>query len=343
MSSQQARDRELLRRRSTWSQQLSTVETAVLLAAGVALAGLAVSTATAAGRRRLGLTDHVSAALLAAAAAYALGHLVRGLRLAVLLNDPVVGLRRVMCAHLLTSGVSLLLPFRLGDLFRMRLTGVLVGSTTRGVVAIVLERSLDLGVVLGISIVAAATAPGTVHLLTPLLVVTGLFLVTTISAITVIPVYLQAMSLYLVRRPAAPGGAALVAAMERIMVVLDEAPRLMRRRTPTLLVLTALVWLAELAALRLAVPVFADDLTRLTAVLASFLSSLSSGAVALLPGSLERALARPPLLGVLDKSQVSTYRAVLVVPLLWASAVAGMLVPPWLAGSRRLFRRRVAW
>lgn len=74
----------------------------------------------------------------------------------------------------------------------MRLTGVLVGSTTRSVVAIVLERSLDLGVVLGISIVAAATAPGAVHLLTPLLVVTGVFLVATISAITVVPAYLQA-------------------------------------------------------------------------------------------------------------------------------------------------------
>ncbi len=64
-----------------------------------------------------------------------------------------------------TPGVSLLLPFRLADLFRTRLTGVLVGSTTRGVVAIVLERSLDLGVVLGI--VAAATAPGAVHLSWP--------------------------------------------------------------------------------------------------------------------------------------------------------------------------------
>lgn len=343
LSGQHARDSALMRRRSTWSQQLSPVETAVLLAGVVVLAVLATSTASPGVRHRLGITDQASVALVAAAAVYAFGHLVRGLRLAVLLNDPVVGVRRIMAAHLLTSGLGLLLPFRLGDLVRMRVTGVLVGSTTRGVVAIVLERSLDLGVVLGITVVAAATAPGTVHLLTPLLVVTGLFLGVSVAAVTVVPDYLQAMSLYLVRRPAAPGGARLVAVMEQVMVVLAEAPRLMRRRTPTLVVLTGLVWMAELLALRLAVPVLADDVVRLTGVLAAFLSSLSSGTVALLPGSLQRALTKPPLLGALDPDQVSTYRAVLVVPLLWASAVAGVLLQPVLAGNRRRLRRRPVW
>lgn len=341
-STQEARDRRLMRSPSTWTQQLSTVETVVLLAGIALLAGLAVSTTFPGGRQRLGLTSDASAALLTAAAVYSLGHLVRGLRLAILLKDPVVGVRRVMAAHLLTSGLSLLLPFRLGDLIRMRVTGVLVGSTTRGVVAIVLERLLDVGVVLGISIVAAATVSGTVYLLTPLLVLTGLFVVATIAAVTVVPDYLQALSLYLVRRPTVPGGTRLVASMERVMIVLKEAPRLMQRRTPTLVVLTALIWLAEFVALRLAMPVLADNVIRLTGVLASFLSSLSSGAVALLPGSLDRALTRPPLLSSLDNSQVETYRTVLVVPLLWASAVAGVLIRPVLTGSRRL-RRRPGW
>lgn len=343
MSTQQARDRELMRPRSMWTGQLTTVEVVVLVTGVVLLAGLALSTLLPYGRQRLGLTGHVSAALLTAAAVYALGHLVRGLRLAILLNDPLAGVRRVMAAHLLTSGLSLLLPFRLGDLVRMRVTGVLVGSTTRGVVAIVLERLLDVGVVLGISIVAAATVSGTAYLLTPLLVLTGLFVVATIAAVTVVPDYLQAMSLYLVRRPSVPGGARLVASMERVMIVLEEAPRLMQRRTPTLVVLTALVWLAEFVALRLAVPVLADNVIRLTGVLASFLSSLSSGAVALLPGSLDRALTRPPLLNTLDSAQVKTYRAVLVVPLLWASAVAGALVRPLLTGSRRRVVGRAGW
>ncbi len=343
MRTQRARDMALVRRRSTWSQQLSKVEAAALLAGIVVLAGLAAGTLVPIVRQRLGLTGRASAALLGAAAIYSLGHLLRGLRLAVLLNDPVVGVRRVLTAHLFTSGLSLLLPFKLGDLIRMRVMGVLVGSATRGVVAIVLERSLDVGVVLGIAIVAAATATGTAQLLTPLLVVSSAFVVATIAAVTVVPDYLKAMSLYLVRRPAVPGGVRLVAGLERVMIVLDEAPRLLRRRTPTLVLLTGLVWSAELVALRLAVPVLADNLIRLAGVLASFLSSLSSGSIALLPGSLERALTGVPLLQVLHSSQLRVYRTVLVVPLLWASASAGVLARTALVGSRRPGRRRRAW
>lgn len=342
-STQRLRDCALVRRRSTLSQELSTVEAAVLIVGVGVLAGLATATLLPSGRQWLGLTGRASAALLAASLVYSLGHMVRGLRLAVLLNDPVVGLRRILMVHMLTSGVGLLLPFKLGDLVRMRITGVLVGSATRGVVAVVLERSLDVGVVLTISVVATASSNGAIHLLTPLLIVSAVFVVATIAAVTVVPDYLSSLSLYLVRRPAVPGGVRLIAGLERILVVLDEAPRLLRRRTPTLVVLTGLVWLAELVALGLAVPVLAHDLVRLSSALASFLSSLSSGSVALLPGSLERALATPPLLEQLSDIQLQAYRTVLVVPLLWASACAGVLVRRVILRRGWPGRRKPAW
>lgn len=342
MRTQQQRDAAILGRPSAWSQRLSRAETAVLFVGILTLAGLALSTLVPAGRRGLGLGSRASVTLVAAAAVYAVGHLLRGLRLAVLLNDPVVGVRRIFAAHILTSGLSLLLPFRLGDLVRMRVTGALVGSTARGVVAIVLERCLDVGVILGISVVAAS-AGGSSRLFTPLLVVSGVFVVATVAAVTVVPKYLDAISLYLVRRPAAPGGARLVAGMERVMRILDEAPRLIRRRTPTLVALTAMVWLAELVALRLAVPVLADSLVRLTGALASFLSSLSSGSVALLPDALTEALSRAPQLGSVQAADLRAYRLVLVVPLLWASVAAGGAIRSALVGAGRPARRKLPW
>lgn len=338
---QRARDMDFIADRPTWPRQLSRIEAGMLTLAIAILAALAASTLLGAGRHRLGLTGRPSATLLAAALAYCLGHVVRGLRLAVLLNDPAVGVRRILATHVLTSGISLLLPFKLGDLVRMRLTGVLVGSTTRGVVAIVLERSLDVGVVLTISIVAAVTGEGAVPLLTPLLVVSGAFVLATVAAVTIVPDYLRAMSLYLVRRPATPGGARLITGLDRVMVVLDEAPRLLRRRTPTLVLLTGLVWSAELVALGLALPVLAQNVGRLSVALATFLSSLSSGSVALLPGSLEGALARVPLLAQLGNDQLQAYRSVLVVPLLWASAAAGVWAGPRLVTHHR--RKQSAW
>lgn len=258
--------------------------------------------------------------MLAPTAVYAFGHLLRGLRLAVLLHDPVVGARRVLAVHLFTAGIGLLMPYRLGDVVRVRATGVLVGSTSRALVAVVLERLLDVGVVLGLSLFAAATAGGSMTRFAPLLVLSGVFVLLTAAAVTVLPAYLRALSLYVVRRPDAPGGEGLLGALERLLHVLDEAPHLLRRRTPMLVLLTALVWVAELTALGLAVPALGQDPVRLSRGLVSFLSSLSSDSVALLP----------------QPSQSPLYRAVLLVPLLLASSVSGVVL------VRRLLPR-LAW
>lgn len=343
MITQYDRDRATLDRRPSRARQLAGVERLALVAGIVVLGALAVATLVPAARARLQLTTTPVGPLVAAAAVYALGHLLRGLRLAVLLNDPVVGARRILAVHLLTAGLSLLLPFKLGDLVRMRITGVLVASTARGVVATVLERSLDVGVVLAIAVVATATSDEVVGLVTPLLVLSGAFVVATVAAVTVVPDYLRALSLYLVRRPAAPGGLRLLAGVERVMVVLDEVPRLLRRRTPTLVVLTGLVWSAELGALALALPALGGDLVRLSGALATFLSSLSSGAIALFPGGSEQALGTWPPGDMLEGLAFEQYRTVLLVPLLWASVAAGVALRTRLLTPLRRARRRPTW
>jgi hypothetical protein len=68
--------------------------------------------------------------------------------------------------------------------------------------------------------------------------------------------------------------------------------------------------MAELSALGIAVPALGGDPVQIARGLLSFLSSLSSGSVA---------LASQP-------GQSPPYRTVLLVPLLWASAVSGVLL-----------------
>lgn len=328
-------DAAVLARPPRWLQRTAAVGRLALRAGVVLLVLLALACLLPAGRSALGLsTGNAAVGLLAAAAlVYAVGHLLRGLRLAVLLHDPQVGARRVLAAHVLTSGLGLLLPFKLGDLARMGVVGQLVGSGTRGVVVVWLERTLDVAVVLGLSLLAATAADG--ELVTPLLVVSAGFVVLTVLAVTVLPDYLRALALYLVRRPAAPGGAGLVAFLARALVVLDEAPQLLRRRTPTLVVLTGLIWLAELAALRLSAPVLADDLLALSRALAGILSSLSSGSIALLPGTVEDAVAVGA--SELSGDDLARYRTVLLAPLLASSGIAGLLLlrGRWLPTRRR--------
>lgn len=286
------------------------VEMLVALAGVAGLAMLAIATLTPQGRERLDVLPSWSLPVLAAAAVYAVGHLLRGLRLVVLLHDSRVGARRILSVHLFTAGLALLLPFRLGDLPRIRATGVLVGNMSRGLVAVVLERLLDVAVVLSLGLVATVTAGGSMTAFAPVLIFSTIFVVSAVAALTLLPAYLRALSLYIVRRPQAPGGERLLEVLDRMLHIVDQAPHLLRRRTSTLVLLTTLIWMAELSALGIAVPALGGDPVQLARGLLSFLSSLSSGSVA---------LASQP-------GQSPPYRTVLLVPLLWASAVSGMLL-----------------
>lgn len=310
---------QLLRSRSTgWSSGLTTVELVVLRVAVAVFAMLAalsivrpatlgLSTAPAA-NRPLGL--------LLVAVTYAFNHALRALRLAVLAHDPLMSLRSVLRLHLLSAGAALLTPFRLGDLVRARLVGVFVGSPSRGLVVVWLERALDVSVVVVLLIVSRAGSGQAMELWSPLLVLSAAFVVVTVCLVTVVPENLHAASLYLVRRRRG-GGLRLLAALEQTLLVLSEAPNVLRRKSVTLVLLTILIWSAELLTLALAVPVLADEPGRLATGLLTLLSELASSAVAVAPGG------PTDLAPGGQTAAVGLYRFVVLVSLLVAGAVAG--------------------
>ena len=105
MSTQVERDRATVARRPFWHHQLSGWERVALLIGSGTLGALCLITLFPVGRKMLALSAQPTGALIGAMAVYALGHLVRGLRLSVLVSDPAVGATRILCAHVLTSGL----------------------------------------------------------------------------------------------------------------------------------------------------------------------------------------------------------------------------------------------
>lgn len=294
----------------------------VVVCAFVVLAVLAVARPSALDLTRPSVAD--LPVLLVASVVYALNHALRALRLAVLVHDPLMRLRSVLRLHLLSAAAALLTPFRLGDLVRVRLVGVFVASPSRGLVVVWLERALDVAVIVVLLLVSRVGSGGALELWSPLLLLSAAFVAVTVLLVTVVPENLHALSLHLVRR-SGPGEIRVLAAIERTLLVLTEAPRVLRRRTLTLLLLTVLVWSAELLTLALVVPALADSPQRLAAGLLTLLSELASGAIAVAPGS-GGDLADVP--GA--KGTGALYLFVVIFSLLAAGAVAGAV----LVGSR---------
>lgn len=82
--------------------------------------------------------------LLAALGSYALSHLLRALRLTLVAASILpLRVRVLFLLHFHTAAVSLALPFKLGELYRLHELAVLSGDWGRAVMAVVVERAFD--------------------------------------------------------------------------------------------------------------------------------------------------------------------------------------------------------
>lgn len=258
--------------------------------------------------------------LAAALALYALSHLFRVARLVTLVHTPAVRVRRLVRVHLMATGLGMILPFKLSEAVRVVELGAVLGSVRTGLLAVWLERTFDAAVLLVLVAITAAGIPAVVDLLGPLLVVLATFVVLTVVAITILPENLRTLMLHLVRRPSGERTIPLLHALRIALDTLHDAPRLLRGRMATLVVLTVLVWATEVAVVSVAVPGAGDGLREIATAMLSVLSTVSSGGTALWPSSgdaLRDALAE----GGLSGADVDLYRLALVLFALVAGPV----------------------
>lgn len=265
--------------------------------------------------------------LAAGMALYAFSHVLRFLRLALLIHKPSIRLRRVLQAHLLTAGLGVLLPFKLSELIRVREVGVVTGSMRTGLLAVWLERTLDAAVLGVLVLITAIGLPESLDLLTPVLVLMTAFVALTVAAITVLPTNLREAMLHLVRRPFGEGSVTALRLMRGALATLEEAPTMLRGRLPSLVLLSVLIWTAEVAVVGVAIPELDVGLSGLSTSILSLLAGISSGATALMPDSGSRLV--EALADYDGPSNVDLYRACLAVPVLVAAAWAASLYLPW--------------
>ena len=264
--------------------------------------------------------------LLAAAVLYVFSHLIRFLRLVVLLRNPALRLRRVLQVHLMTAGLGVLLPFKLGDLVRIREVGVVAGSWRTGLLAVWLERALDAAVLAVLVLITVLGVSESLPLLTPFLVVGTVFVAATAMAIAVLPENIRALMLHIVRRPFGERSVPVLRALRVTLDILHEAPNLLRGRVLTLLLLSAMIWGSEIAVVSIAVPGAAEGVSELSTALLSLLSGVSSGASPLMPVSSDRLAEALTDLG--SAPDVGVYRLCLVLPMLIAGAAAAITYLP---------------
>jgi hypothetical protein len=215
---------------------------------------------------------------LSAATLYVIGHCFRSLRLALLIGGWRIGLRMIVSFHFMTAALSLAVPMKLGELYRLAELSKLLGSFMSAVETIWWERLFD---VLAIVIIMIMVLGGVAKSDWPQFYGVGLlaivFIAVTALAVFVLPDNLRRLSVLIIRRYDNRRSVPLLRHIDRIRRTILEAPHMVKGKIASLAALTVLIWASELSCLAIVLRALGNSLEAAPDALLSFLSILTSG------------------------------------------------------------------
>jgi hypothetical protein len=245
---------------------------------GAALAAVAVATGML--WRDIGSGRQEGAGLVTVAAAatvYAGSHLVRVVRLALLIGDPRISLRQIGLVHSFTAAVSFITPLKLGEAYRVLELGRILSDFGRSLVIVWVERAFDFGAIAVLVLLASIVVQNVLAALQPLILLSVTFVVMTLLLFVVLPEALRPLNLFVVRKYNGEDAIRRLQLIEWLQGWTTLGAQVAAKKISLLATLTAFIWGLELLALALLMPASSRGIPELISGLPVFLSGVSSG------------------------------------------------------------------
>lgn len=217
--------------------------------AAISLAAFALAGAIAVDRMG-GAAFHATLPLcLLAGVCYLLSHLMRAVRLAVIAMPSLgISFRSAVSLHLFVAPWSLLVPFKLDELLRLHELNRIGGSLPRAIVTVLIDRSVDGVVLIGMALYLLAVgrtgAAGLVGLV-------GFGLTLIALSFFMLPQLLETTQRHIFLYNHSDNAIFVLRRVDRLKQLLEVSRNTIRSAAPFLLVSTLGIWLLELLSIDL--------------------------------------------------------------------------------------------
>ena len=169
-------------------------------------------------------------------------HLLKFIRIYFILLEEKISLSRIIRTYIKTTFVSIALPFKIGEIFKMYSYGKDINSYSKGIIAVIIEKFFD-AVVLSVILIPYSLIKG--ERLSSLSIIMLVFL------ITVIVIYLSFESTYyylnkfFIAKSQSKKTLIVLNFLNQIKNIYDKAKELIKGRSILLTCLTFIIWLVE--------------------------------------------------------------------------------------------------
>ncbi len=175
-------------------------------------------------------------------------HAVKALRLYIAIFFPGLRTSDYLKTYCKVTPVSVLFPFKTGELFRMYCYGDLMGDLLNGIVVILLDRFMDTAALVTILFMVLLLNEGTI---TPLLCFLVVILFFMLIAYAVFPGIYQYWKKYILRLDATPRKIRFLTFIDQCNVVYKRISNVTRGRGVILYFLSLIAWGIELGGITL--------------------------------------------------------------------------------------------
>ena len=186
-------------------------------------------------------------ALLLAGPVFLLSQVLRGLRLFFLCYDRRIRFGTVVSIHFLSSPVTNLIPFTLGELYRVGLLGSHLRDPTRALVAIWIERVHDITLVTAIILGLVLSVGAPIGAYGFFVILAACFLFLSAFVFVVLPENLGRLKRYLFLRWHHPSSLRAIGLVHGLHELFDQARAIWRSHWATVAWLSLAIWAAEVA------------------------------------------------------------------------------------------------
>ncbi|HEX8482194.1 MAG TPA: lysylphosphatidylglycerol synthase domain-containing protein [Allosphingosinicella sp.] len=217
-----------------------------LVAGASGIAFLAVVGMNLAAQRGADVSSGAIGLLVVSGLLYLASHLMRALRLAIIAT-PMLGLsfRTGLYLHLFVAPWSLLLPLKADELIRLHELGRAGGAWTRAILAVLIDRSMDGLVLIGLSLYLLRSGHSDVAGFTGFV---GLGLTALVLAFLILPILLENVQRHVFANHYGDNAVRLLRWVSYLRGLLTVARQTISRVLPFLALSTFAIWGLELAA-----------------------------------------------------------------------------------------------
>lgn len=181
--------------------------------------------------------------------AYLFSHFLRSLRVALMMGRQDFSLVNLIGKQYYTNGINLILPFKLGEVYRIVEFNKIFRDPERTFLTVIAERTIDFLFLFVGLFVALYFTKYSIFDLSLTVFIGGLFILGVLFIYYVLPENIRWLNLFLVKRYTKRWVVRVLAITSRAYSVIMNIKQIIRRRVSTIVMLTSLIWLSEIAGL----------------------------------------------------------------------------------------------